>query len=75
YGPFWSMPSRFLSGAAAAAGTAMVVTIANVGGFVGPTLIGYFKARTGTHQSAFLLLGGFAVISAALSLRLRRSAD
>ncbi|MDQ6860848.1 MAG: MFS transporter, partial [Verrucomicrobiota bacterium] len=41
YGPFWSMPSRFLSGAAAAAGTAMVVTIANVGGFVGPTLIGY----------------------------------
>src|SRR5204862_6072847 len=29
YGPFWSIPSRFLSGPAAAAGTAMVVTIAN----------------------------------------------
>src|SRR5262245_16101850 len=37
YGPFWSMPSRFLTGAPAAAGIAFVVTIANVGGLVGPT--------------------------------------
>ena len=67
YGPFWSMPSRFLSGRAAAAGTAMMVTIANVGGFAGPALIGYLKTRTGTHTAAFALLGAFAVVAAALA--------
>jgi ACS family tartrate transporter-like MFS transporter len=73
YGPFWSIPSRFLSGEAAAAGTALVVTIANIGGFAGPALIGYLKQRTGTHVSAFLLLGGFAVVAAFLAFRLRQN--
>lgn len=72
YGPFWSIPSRFLSGDAAAAGTALVVTIANIGGFVGPALIGYLKNQTGTHMSAFLLLGSLAVVSALFAFRLRR---
>jgi ACS family tartrate transporter-like MFS transporter len=67
YGPFWSMPSRFLSGRAAAAGTAMVVTIANVGGFVGPALIGYLKVETGTHTTAFILLGAFALVAGMLA--------
>jgi MFS transporter, ACS family, tartrate transporter len=49
YGPFWSMPTRFLTGASAAAGIALVVTIANVGGFIGPTIIGAMKNRFGTH--------------------------
>jgi len=71
YGPFWSMPSQLLSGRAAAAGTAMVVTIANVGGFIGPTLIGYLKDRTGTYTIAFLLLGGFAIAAALLVVTMR----
>lgn len=72
YGPIWSMPSRFLSGRAAAAGIALVPTISNVGGFLGPFLIGIMKARTGTHASAFLLLGGFGIAAALLALQLRR---
>ena len=72
YGPFWSMPSRFLTGSAAAAGTALVVTIANVGGFVGPSVIGYLKQRSGTHTLAFLLLGAFGVVAALLAFGLRR---
>jgi ACS family tartrate transporter-like MFS transporter len=72
YGPFWSIPSRFLSGEAAAVGTAMVVTIANVGGFLGPALIGYLKQRSGTHQAAFLLLGAFAFLAAVVALTLRQ---
>jgi ACS family tartrate transporter-like MFS transporter len=74
YGPFWSMPSRFLTGAPAAAGIALVVTIANVGGFVGPTIIGAMKDRFGTHDPAFILLGGCVIIAALLALRLRRVA-
>jgi MFS transporter, ACS family, tartrate transporter len=73
YGPFWSIPSRFLSGPAAAAGTALVVTIANIGGFVGPSLIGYLKQRSGTHTRVFLLLGTFGLLAAFLATALRRS--
>ena len=74
YGPFWSLPMRFLTGAPAAAGLALVVTIANVGGFVGPTLIGALEDRFGTHRPAFLLLSACAIIAAFLALRLRQVA-
>src|SRR6267143_96660 len=70
YGPFWSMPTQFLTGPAAAAGIALVTMIANVGGFAGPGLIGVLKTRTGTYADAFLLLGGLAVIATLLALRI-----
>jgi len=73
YGPFWSMPTQFLTGPAAAAGIALVTMIANVGGFAGPALIGILKTRTGTHTDAFLLLGGLAVLASVLALRLGSS--
>ena len=69
YGPFWSMPTQFFAGPAAAAGIALVTMIANVGSFAGPTLIGALKARTGSHTEAFLLLGALAVIASLLALR------
>jgi len=71
YGPFWSTPTQFLTGRAAAAGIALVTMIANIGSFAGPTLIGVMKAKTGTHTVAFALLGGLAVIAALLALQLR----
>jgi MFS transporter, ACS family, tartrate transporter len=71
YGPFFSMPTRFLTEAPAAAGIALVVTIANVGGFLGPTLMGAMKDRFGTHGPAFMLLAGCAIVAALLALRLR----
>ena len=73
YGPFWSIPTRFLTGPAAAAGIALVVTIANMGAFLGPTLIGALKDRFGTHGPAFMLLGACGIIAALLSLRLRHA--
>ena len=73
YGPFWSMPTHFLTGQAAASGVALVATIASVGGFLGPALIGYFKNRTETHTTAFILLGAAALVAGLLSLSLRRS--
>jgi MFS transporter, ACS family, tartrate transporter len=71
YGPFWSMPTQFFIGPAAAAGIALVTMIANVGSFAGPTLIGIFKTHTGTHTDAFLLLGGLAVVATLLALRIK----
>ncbi len=74
YGPFFSMPTRFLTGAPAAAGIALVVTIANIGGFIGPTLMGAMKDRMGNHSAAFVLLGVCGVVAALLALLLRRVA-
>jgi ACS family tartrate transporter-like MFS transporter len=65
------MPTQFFSGPAAAAGIALVTMIANIGSFAGPTLIGILKTHTGTHTGAFLLLGGMALISTLLALRIR----
>ena len=42
-GPFWSMPSMILTGTAAAAGIAWINSIGNVGGAVGPALVGWIK--------------------------------
>jgi MFS transporter, ACS family, tartrate transporter len=72
YGPFWSMPSRFLAGSSAAAGIALVVTIANVGGLIGPSIIGAMKDRFGTYCPAFTLLGGCAIVAALLAMALGR---
>jgi ACS family tartrate transporter-like MFS transporter len=74
YGAFWSLPSRFLSGQAAAAGIALIATIVNVGGFLGPTIVGVLRDRTGTYTSAFWVLGTLAALSAMFALQLRRSA-
>ena len=67
------MPTHFLTGQAAASGVALVATIASVGGFLGPTLIGYLKNRTETHTTAFILLGVAALVAGLLSLSLRSS--
>jgi hypothetical protein len=52
----------------------LVVTIANVGGFLGPTMIGAIEDRAGTPGPAFMLLGTCAMIGALLALQLRRAA-
>jgi ACS family tartrate transporter-like MFS transporter len=70
YGPFWSMPTQFLTGPAAASGIALVASIANVGGFLGPALIGVLKSRTESHTTAFILLGVFSILAALLALGL-----
>lgn len=72
YGPFWSLPARFFTGAPAAAGIALVVTIANVGGFAGPALMGAMKDRFGTNSPAFTLLGACGIAAALFALRLRQ---
>ena len=74
YGPFWSMPSLYLAGEAAARGIALITSIMAASGFVGPTLIGVLKSRTGGYQASFLLLGAAAGVSALIAWPLRREA-
>jgi len=61
-GPFWTIPTGFLSGAAAAGGVALINSVGNSGGFVGPTLVGYVRDATGSHVMSFLSIAAIMVL-------------
>jgi ACS family tartrate transporter-like MFS transporter len=62
---FWMLPSAFLTGSAAAAGIALVNSIGNLGGFVGPLGMGWLKDVTGTFTAGLVVLA-VGIISAGL---------
>jgi nitrate/nitrite transporter NarK len=68
---FWAIPPQLLGGTAAAAGIAMINAIGNLGGFVGPTLVGALHEWTGGYNGALLALTGVLVVEALLVLALR----
>lgn len=59
--PLWSMPTMFLSGAAAATGNATINSIGNLGGFVGPVMIGWIKDRSGSFAGGLWFVAGLLV--------------
>ena len=63
-GPFWTMPSMFLTGTAAASGIAWINGVGNLGGFFGPTAVGWVKDLTGSFASGLYLLAGMALVAA-----------
>ncbi|MGV7213745.1 MFS transporter [Bradyrhizobium sp. UFLA05-112] len=63
---FWPIPSSFLTGSAAAGGLALIVSIGNLGGFVGPYLIGEIRQATGNFSWALISVAGFLVLAAIL---------
>ena len=63
----------FLSGSAAAAGIATINSIGNLGGFVGPAMIGWIKEQTGSFNGGLYFVAGLLVLSAVLTLMLARS--
>ena len=71
--PLWSMPTLFLSGSAAVAGIATINSIGNLGGFVGPAMIGWIKDLTGSFQGGLFFVAALLVLSAVLTLVLARS--
>jgi MFS transporter, ACS family, tartrate transporter len=64
---FWPMPSMFLSGAAAAAGIALINSIGNLGGYVGPFIVGWIKQSTQSFEMGLYFLAACAFASAALT--------
>ncbi|MFL9880174.1 MFS transporter [Herbaspirillum rhizosphaerae] len=64
---FWSLPTSFLTGAAAAVGIAAINSVGNLAGFVSPYLIGYLKdlthnGATGMYMLAIMLVIGSAAV-------------
>jgi ACS family tartrate transporter-like MFS transporter len=73
YGPFFSLASSFLRGPAAAGGIALITTISNLGGFLGPSVVGALKQETGSYSSGMAVLALGLIISGIIVLVLRRN--
>ena len=72
-GIWWSVPTTFLSGAAAAGATAMINSLANLGGYFGPYMLGFVKTQTGTTDLGYFILSGGLVISAVLMVTMKKN--
>ncbi|MBI3855280.1 MAG: MFS transporter [Planctomycetes bacterium] len=70
-GPFWAIPPAFLTGTAAAGGIALINSIANLGGQIGPWLVGWLRKETGNFSAGLLMSAGLLFVSGALALTLR----
>jgi ACS family tartrate transporter-like MFS transporter len=68
---FWAIPPIFLGGTAAAAGIALINSIGNLGGFVGPTVMGSLRGSTQGYSTGLLVLAGALLIEAVLVMTLR----
>jgi ACS family tartrate transporter-like MFS transporter len=67
---FWTLPTSFLTGAAAAGGIAIVNALGNLAGFAGPFVVGKIKDSTGGFAVGLLTVAGLAFLSMLVALSL-----
>jgi ACS family tartrate transporter-like MFS transporter len=73
-GPFWTVSTRMLSGQAAAGGVAIIQILGGVGGFLGPYLTGRMRDLTHGFAGGLYVVGGLAVLAAALAFAIPKPA-
>ncbi|HVJ55419.1 MAG TPA: MFS transporter [Aliidongia sp.] len=66
--PFWPLPSMLLSGTAAAGGIALINALGNLGGFVGPYMVGWIKDETQSFEAGLYMLAAWCLAGAFLTL-------
>ncbi|MFG3200016.1 MFS transporter [Streptomyces sp. NPDC048208] len=69
---FWSLPTAFLGGTAAAAGLALINSVGNLAGFVSPYMIGALKDSTGSASIPMYVLAFSLVVGAAAVLTTKK---
>ena len=67
-GPFWALATSFLSGTAACGGIALINSVGNLGGFVGPYIVGVIKDITGVFKYGLIVLAVILLIGCFLTL-------
>lgn len=74
---FWSLPSMFLTGTAAASSMGLINSVGNLGGFLGPSILGYVKTHTQSYSGGLYYLSGSMLVAAfvILSLGVGRKTD
>ena len=68
---FWAIPPMLLTGSAAAAGIALINSIGNLGGFFGPSVMGWLRDLTGSFSGGLLVLASALLVEAILVVNLR----
>ena len=67
-GPFWATTTEMLTEASAAAGIAVINSLGNLGGFLGPYTIGLIRTWTGSFRGGLLAVGALLAVSGLLAL-------
>ena len=67
---FWSMPPSFLTGAAAAAGMALINSLGNISGMASTAAVGWITDQTGNSQLSLFFISGLALLGALLIIKL-----
>ena len=67
-GPFWAMATSRMAGLSAAAGIAVINSLANLGGYYGPDIIGFFRTGTGGFRGGLLAIAGAVALSGLAAL-------
>jgi ACS family tartrate transporter-like MFS transporter len=70
---FWTLPTRVLTESAAAVAIGLINSFGNLGGYVGPTIVGYVSTKTGSAIAGMAYLAASAFIAALLVLSLRHT--
>jgi MFS transporter, ACS family, tartrate transporter len=65
---FWPLPSLFLSGTAAAGAIAFINAVGNLGGYVGPFVVGWIKDTTNSFEMALYFLAACSLASGVIAL-------
>jgi D-galactonate transporter len=65
---FWTLPTAFLTGTAAAGGIALVNSIGNLSGYVGPQVVGVLKDATGGYSAGMWFLAACAFLAGVIVL-------
>ena len=68
---FWTIPTRFLTGVAAAGGLAFINSIGTVGGFVGPSMMGWLKEFSGSYVIGLTAVAAIMVAATLASAALK----
>ncbi len=71
---FWSFPAAILSGTAAAAGIAFINSIGNLGGYIGPEIMGRVRMATDSNELALIALSAVVLLGAVVMLLIRHKA-
>ncbi|MBS0639667.1 MAG: MFS transporter [Proteobacteria bacterium] len=72
---FWTFPTAFLHGAAAAAGIAAINSVGNLAGFFGPSVMGWLKDWTGNFSAGLWAIAACAVMGMVIVLVLRHDSQ
>jgi len=72
-GVFWALPTRWLMGATAAVGIAAINSFGNLGGFVGPYIVGLIAQSTGSTRMGMYFLAVVLLLGAAGTMLVKRS--